>query len=409
MTTLRKDQKDLVKLVYLMDIRIPNVFAHSIQIMKMCEAFAQQGVEVELILPRRWQVASLRNKDVWKFYDIRPNLFKITHLPCLELMYLSRSQNPWFLRLKALLFLPTFYGMAFWYLFFRRLDIFYTRDYEPALLGRILKRMKRFKLVFELHRLPQGRYQEFLFRSAGIKTNQLVVINQFLKREVERYFGVEAKVLTSGVDEKLLTKKISKRQAREKLGLTQGRKLIVYTGQLFPWKGIDTLLKSKRYLPKDWQLFLLGGSQQDFAGLKQDVLRAKELSRGVEGAYCISRQDYKQVFGYLRAADVLVLPISAKSPLSKMASPLKLFEYMAAQKPIVVSDIPTVREILKDRVNAVFFPADDPQKLAQVIRGIVNDRPLARKISRQAWQDVKQFTWQKRARQILQLVNDHEA
>ncbi len=56
------------KLTYISNSRIPTKFAYGVQIMKMCEEFANQGIEVELILPARWQKIK---EDPFKFYGVK--------------------------------------------------------------------------------------------------------------------------------------------------------------------------------------------------------------------------------------------------------------------------------------------------------------------------------------------------
>jgi len=62
-----------MKIYYLANARIPTEKAHGFQIMKMCEGFANQGVNVELIIPQRYNYIK---DDPFKFYGIRNN-FKI--------------------------------------------------------------------------------------------------------------------------------------------------------------------------------------------------------------------------------------------------------------------------------------------------------------------------------------------
>ena len=74
-----------MKILHITPARLPTEKAHGIQIMEMCQAFANLNVELELIVPRRFNKIK---EDPFSYYDISPN-FKITYLPCIDLMPLD--------------------------------------------------------------------------------------------------------------------------------------------------------------------------------------------------------------------------------------------------------------------------------------------------------------------------------
>ena len=82
-------------------------------------------------------------------------------------------------------------------------------------------------------------------------------------------------------------------------------------------------------------------------------------------------------------------------------SPLKMFEYMAAARPIVASDLPALREVLRDRENAVLVEPDNAAALADGLRCLLGDASLAHRLATQARRDVEAYTWENRARIIL--------
>jgi len=83
---------------------------------------------------------------------------------------------------------------------------------------------------------------------------------------------------------------------------------------------------------------------------------------------------------------------------------LKLFEYMAMQRPIVSSDLPSAREVL-DSENCVFFQPDNPKDLAEKIKVVLNDDMLSEKIAKQAYNKVQNYTWQNRVDKIVDFVS----
>ena len=99
------------KLVYIANARIPTEKAHGLQVMKMCEAFADTGLEVELIVPRRVNVIQ---KNPFDFYGVK-RAFKIRRLWCLDFLRL-----PVFKGFSFWLESLSFADLVFWYSLFRR-------------------------------------------------------------------------------------------------------------------------------------------------------------------------------------------------------------------------------------------------------------------------------------------------
>ena len=106
----------------------------------------------------------------------------------------------------------------------------------------------------------------------------------------------------------------------------------------------------------------------------------------------------------LADADVLVLPNPRSAISNAFTSPLKLFEYMGSGRPIVASDLPSLREVLRDGENAILVEPGNPQALVAGIERIKKDEALGRRLAAQALQDVQAFTWAKRAERLEQLL-----
>jgi glycosyltransferase involved in cell wall biosynthesis len=111
------------------------------------------------------------------------------------------------------------------------------------------------------------------------------------------------------------------------------------------------------------------------------------------------------VADYLAAADVLLLPNSARSTLSaRHTSPMKAFEYMAAGRAIVASDLPSIREIYEDEVDALLVPPDDPEAFSRAIRRLLEDESLGRRLGAAAREKARGCTWEARALGILEFA-----
>jgi glycosyltransferase involved in cell wall biosynthesis len=370
-----------MKIIYLANIRLPTEKAHGWQIMKMCEAFTDLGHEVELVVPRRLNNLTA---DAFAYYNL-PKKFKIIKLPCLDLIFMDKVIG----NLAFWLASVTFFIFCKFYLPFRKHDIVYTREEQffswlkPAYL--------------ELHTLP--RKIKFYHRFFWRQFRKIIVLTNFLKKSLETQ-GIDAKnilVASDGVDFEEFNLQISRAEAREKLGLPIDKKLVVYTGHLYDWKGAQTLADAATHLPAEVQVVFVGGTNEDADNFK-------EKNQNVKNIIITGHKPHSQIPFYLKAADVLVLPNSGKEKISQFyTSPLKLFEYMASGTPIVASYLPSLLEVLNEG-NSVLVKPDNPQTLAEGISKNLRDKQFAVEISLQALKESKEYSWQKRAERIIDFI-----
>jgi len=151
----------------------------------------------------------------------------------------------------------------------------------------------------------------------------------------------------------------------------------------------------------DVLLLLVGGTPEDV-----DRLRAFAAGCGMKDRVRLEGTvPNGKIPLYLWAADALVMPYTSRTPTVRAMSPLKMFEYMAAERPIVAADFPAVREVLREGENALLVAPDSAQEIARGLRRALEEKPLAESISRRAGKDVKMFTWEERARRILEVIS----
>lgn len=364
-----------MKLIYLANIYLPGVWAHSLQTMKMCEAFAANGLEVELVTGMK----RAKDKEIFSYYNIKTK-FKITKIPYFDLSAKGSSKVNFLLRTISFLLFARFYVI------FKKYDILYFRS---ALAGLLFN-----NFYLEVHGLPPHfkKWHRLTYR----KAKKIIVLTRFLKEELVAD-GVEATkiiIAPDAVDLKEFQLNLSKEEARKKLLLPLDKKIIAYCGNFYfhDWKGVDILLESLKYLSGVLCL-LVGGHETEIKEIKQ---RFKNYDLFITG-----RQTHNKVPFYLKAADILILPNKKGEAISEYyTSPLKLFEYMASGRPIVASDLPSIREALNEN-NAVLVEPNNPEALAAGVKQLLADGQLAERLARQALAEVHNYTWQKRAERII--------
>jgi glycosyltransferase involved in cell wall biosynthesis len=175
---------------------------------------------------------------------------------------------------------------------------------------------------------------------------------------------------------------------------------VLYAGQLYPWKGVDVLLDAMAGVPSA-RLVILGGLEGERDGQR---IRARVAALGlVERTEMPGTVPQARVADEMRRASVVVVPFLRTAMTERHTSPLKAFEAMAAGRPLVVSDLPSSREFLRHEGNALLVPPGDAAALATGIARLLADAALAERLARTAYADAAAYSWDARARQLVDL------
>jgi glycosyltransferase involved in cell wall biosynthesis len=189
--------------------------------------------------------------------------------------------------------------------------------------------------------------------------------------------------------------------ARRDLGLPESVYIVGYSGLTFAYRRIDLLVDAfKCVVAEDdsAMLLLVGGRPDEVEGARKHAREA-----GIEHNIITTGQvPQAEAARYVASADVLVIPDTVTG---LTASPLKLFEYMAAAKPIVCKDMPALREIADER-SAIFFRRGDAVDLGGTLMALRRAPEARRAMGEAAAEQAKGYTYRARARKIAQVVQD---
>ena len=392
---------------YLANVRVPSEKAHVYQIFQMLDAFAAAGVEAELVYPARANLAGIERADPVTLYGLRRRP-RWRALPSLDLVRLVTIDRPALNRppLPALAFglqSASYAALAAARVARRAPPVVYSRDWPVLAAVAALPPWRRRPLVWEAHDLPQTAASRLAVRRLLPRLLGIVAISGGLRDELQA-LGVPAErllVAPDAVDPARFGGLPDRETARRRLGLPAGGRVVAYTGHLYPWKGAHTLARAARHLPPDVLVCIVGGTPADVtdfgAFLEQE---------GLTGVRRVGYVPPGDVPLWLAAADALALPNSGREAISaRYTSPLKLFEYMAAGRPIVASDLPSLREVLTDGVDARLVPPDSPEALAAGLVEVLDDPALAARLAAAAAAAVAGRTWDARAGAVRDFVS----
>jgi glycosyltransferase involved in cell wall biosynthesis len=376
--------------MYLTAGNFPSRAANTIQVAKMAAAYTGW-------LPHLEVVALTGLLPFW--YSTRPDLCQTFGLARpLNMKYL-----PLLIFQKDFLFSQSYRPPAWFpplvghYARWRHADLVFTRKDNTAMVTV----RAGVPTVLETHlpwveSSPQLKAHPELFRSSHLRS--LVVITQPIADSFIQAGVPPAKILVlpDGVDLIQFAPNLDKIEARQRLGLERDTPMCMYAGHLHPGRGIEEIFAAAGQLPHIQFIFV--------GGWDKDVEKHRNIAQrnGLNNVMFQGYVPHAEVPLYLFAADILLMPYSATLITADRCSPLKMFEYLAAGRPIISSNLPILHSVLRPEENALLIQPDSAAELTQAIIRILAEPNLAEHLSQNARRDSQQYSWDERAQRILQ-------
>lgn len=351
-------------------------------------AFARAGVETLLLMPQRRSDPSLSAGDLRSYFDVEGD-FRLVQR---RSPWASGKVVPSTLWLRRLFHDPEILGST----------ILYSRIPNMLVLGGASP------IPFAVdHYRPWPDHwpwlRPFIRRTAAAPNCLGLVIHSHFAAQSYARCGVDpARILVAhnGADPRRMGARLGKAEARRLVGLPEERPIALYAGRVNRRKGLETLLEMARLRPH--VSFLIVGSEGHGS-----VERAAAAHPNVR---VVAWQEPGRLAPWLYAADVLLIP-PARAPLEKHRNcvlPIKLFQYLAAGRPILAPVSPDTAELLEDGVNALLTPPDDINAAIAAVDRILNDPGLAARLADEARRAGERLTWDARAGKILSFLRDRE-
>jgi glycosyltransferase involved in cell wall biosynthesis len=334
-----------MKIAYLARRPIPSVNAHSVQIVEMCEAFADIGHDVVLVArtgdecpDRIFDRYGVRRNFEVEVYPPRPG--KLENLQLMgDLLRDRQGIEP---------------------------DIFFGRDISSLSVAALVGK----PIVYEAHMIPErysSRWRLLQWLFARRNFSHLVCVTSTLAQmhrdQFEALSDKPVIIAPNGAAEP------EKRPALEEWPGRAGVLQVGFVGRPFPGKGIEAMVAAARAVP-ELDFHIVGADRSDLGWVEGDM---------PSNLFFHGYQPHGDVGRYHAHFDIAAAPYGARVmnatgvESAAITSPLKLLEYMAAGLPTIVSDLPGVRDVTSGADVVELVPAGDEEAFIAAIRRLERD------------------------------------
>jgi glycosyltransferase involved in cell wall biosynthesis len=374
-----------MRTAYISQLDIGSRMAHAMQVMKNAQAWAKASDDFEFLTS-----LSLGNYRRLDWAEVK-ELYGLSHQFPIKAWPL---QDRWRrFRLPGLERL--YHRLAAARCAQRQVDLVFTRTY----LTPRYTLAQNLPTVVETHSPPDDNPQrQALYEVLDHPLLLAVVtISQDLARRYQEYGLPADKIIVApdGVDLEAYAEPLDKEAARKRLGLDPAQPVAAYVGHLYEGRGVEHILAAAQKLP-GIRFLLVGGHPQDISHWQNT---AREM--GLDNLTFTGFVPNRRVPIHLWSADVLLMPYGLACPTVEWMSPLKMFEYMAAGRAIVASELPAIKEVLAHGKTAWLCAPDSGEALAQAVQTLLDNPALAHDLGANARAQVERYSWDSRVQKIM--------
>lgn len=332
-----------------------------------------------------------------RIYELADNLTKLGHSVVLILPKIGFPKTQTIAKVIEIPFLDlslirplSFHLISSLFLFIKlidHVDFIYVRQmnsFLPLLIARLFKLPIYYEvpndpyLAYELSTGAKQFFEKLIDKYSMLLANRIVALSEWSKRRLNQLGGISLSkiiVLPSGTNTKLF-RPLEKEKCCKTLGLDPSIFYIGFVGSFFDHQGIDTLIEAAPIILNKFAntQFLLVGD-----GPMIDIWKNNVKQKELQNAFIFTGQVlYKKVPEYIGAMDICVAPHQQNT---NQASPVKIFDYMAGERPIVASDIEVVYEITHESECARLVAPGKADDLAEAILLLIKNEKVREEMS----------------------------
>jgi glycosyltransferase involved in cell wall biosynthesis len=286
-----------------------------------------------------------------------------------------------------------------------RADVVHAHDVNTLPTAWLASRLSRAKLVYDAHEISTSRegYNSFrhivgvVEKSLMPRANGTITTTDARAKYFARAYAVDRPTVLQ--NRPRLSHCSASNRIRDELGLTAAWPIIVYQGGLQQGRGLEKLVRTAADVPNAY-FVLIGGGR-----LTQPLIELSEQLQLQERVRFIPTVALADLPSYTASADIGVQPIENTCLNHYTTDSNKLFEYLIAGLPVVATDFPEIRRIVRPNEVGLLVPGNDQAALAEALNKLVVDAPLRARYAENARTTAATLNWEEQESRLVDLYS----
>ncbi len=302
---------------------------------------------------------------------------------------------------KGALFYANYNIRLFFYLLFSRFDVLWSNDLDTLLANYIVSRLKGKKIIFDSHEyfteVPElvnrprvKKIWKLIEKQIVPKLKHIFTVSPSIAKLYNEEYGVNVKILRN-------LPQLSGDIAGKKNLRVEGKYILIYQGAINVNRGIDYMVKAMKYIDNAVLYILgIGDIYEDI----HDLILSLELNDKVKMMGEIPLENLKS---YTVQAD-MGLSLEEDTGLNyRFALPNKLFNYIHANIPVLVSDLPEMKAVVTRYKIGKVIKNHDEKHIADKIISMLSDKEKMQFWKANTKKAMIELNWEKE-KQIIKTV-----
>ncbi|KEY86854.1 glycosyltransferase family 4 protein [Pseudomonas capeferrum] len=390
-----------------------NEFLNDARVMKEAQTLQRAGYQVRVfalhtpgvtqqqaVLDDGIEVVRVARSPLWK-------LRKKNLQPAVKAGGESQQSAPVKPSLKLLVLRAVSRGWTHLALLFKMLEyramVVHSHDVNTLPTAWLAAKLSRARLVYDAHEISTSRegYKSlrkvvgFVEKQLMPSANGTITTTDARAKYFARAYGVERPLVLQ--NRPRLIESPPSNRIREELGLVEPWPIVLYQGGLQQGRGLEKLVRTAQHVP-DCYFVLIGGGR-----LTQPLTQLAQELNLQHKVHFIPTVALAELPSYTASADVGVQPIENTCLNHYTTDSNKLFEYVIAGLPVIATDFPEIRRIVRSNDIGLLVPANNEQALSRTIIQLLEDPALRARFASNARKTAQNLNWESQEKCLVDL------